>query len=930
LQFIGKGFMASYSGPKGWVDVTITQLPALFSPDFPLVADTGGDSVQFALPALAAGAAGFWLECAMGADAPSCIGYDPALHGPGYPIGTPVLRLLLIPGQTVDATIEVGDAEVSVPISAYNLLRTASFSAFDIAVKVLGKTDVSIQNDYSILNPQKPFQPLGPAPEWGSNFYIGSPEAFRKRLQSLAVHLEWKNLPTDALGFAAYYDVWNQTYPLTAFHNATFRVTWSVLQGRTWIPLPPLADKNDPEATGDYPLFAWDTALPATTSPNTKAPFSPVYWLLNNMDPATEPLAQEIIGDSVQDGKLHPNSDWSAFDLSAVNDGITTMPATALPASFTYATDVPTGFIRLTLSTPEYGFGATLYQDVAFAVNSTNIENVTYAVQKSQKPVLIASPKPAFVPTAKSISIDYVAEAAVPLEAAASGRTPIDSAPEEATNRPLPRNVSEPAPSLHAQSVMSPITHYQIHPFGITPTQTPQNNLIPNHPTEGTLYIALSDLNAPQTLTILAQLDENSAADNTPTRPAIQWSYLQNGTWIPFKSTEILADGTNNFSQSGIIEFTLNNAPTPTGGWFNAVPNADNLLWLSATAARDTIATCKVILMDTQAVAATYQLGPSASTHLAQPLPAGAITKMVAPVPAISKVSQPFEGFGGREGEDDQQFYTRVHERLRHKERGITAWDIERILLEAFPAIGLVNCFAHSSSQNATQESSTLHPGQTLVIVFPGGSQLAQPNPYTPKFNLSGILGMSNYLSGLIPNDMKATVSNPPYEFIWVKASVRFPQGLDPGYYLQQLNADLCNHIAPWVQTPDTFNPYDTLLSPALLRGFINGLHYIDSLVEFTVYQYRIIDGGQVFSPAMGDYDYFQPSTPWGILTSDRQHILNDADSTVSDTRMTLGFVVPPAMEVQQPGIGTLSVAAEGQSTTEPNEQEYLVIDLNM
>jgi hypothetical protein len=60
----------------------------------------------------------------------------------------------------------------------------------------------------------------------------------------------------------------------------------------------------------------------------------------------------------------------------------------------------------------------------------------------------------------------------------------------------------------------------------------------------------------------------------------------------------------------------------------------------------------------------------------------------------------PFPSFGGRETEDSSQFYKRVSERLRHKERAITIFDYERLVLESFPSIYKVKCVNHAGEKD--------------------------------------------------------------------------------------------------------------------------------------------------------------------------------------------------------------------------------------
>jgi hypothetical protein len=271
---------------------------------------------------------------------------------------------------------------------------------------------------------------------------------------------------------------------------------------------------------------------------------------------------------------------------------------------------------------------------------------------------------------------------------------------------------------------------------------------------------------------------------------------------------------------------------------------------------------------------------------------------------------------GGLPGENDQEYYTRVMERLRHKQRGVSVWDLERIVLQAFPQIGLASAWAHTQN---TPLRPTHSPGKTTLVIFPALIPEGLPNPFQPRFPLSQLNQVSQALEGLIPPGMELEVINPPYDSILVRASVHFAAGLDPGYYLKQLNSDLCQFLAPWQTQMGKINPYDTLVSPALIRGFINGLAYIAGVVEIQVFQYFETEGQRQYLEMGGDHDYLEPHLPWSILTSAPQHLLGDAQGAPP---LGLGFVVnspsPP-----RPDPGPVFPA----KPVPVDVQEYLLID---
>src|SRR5690606_11105362 len=99
--------------------------------------------------------------------------------------------------------------------------------------------------------------------------------------------------------------------------------------------------------------------------------------------------------------------------------------------------------------------------------------------------------------------------------------------------------------------------------------------------------------------------------------------------------------------------------------------------------------------------------------HLAAALPAKCIGKLKNGLAAVKQVEQPYASFGYALVEQDDAIRTRVAERLRHKDRAQTAWDIERIILARFPAIHKVKCIPHA------RPGAWLTPDNVTVVVIP-------------------------------------------------------------------------------------------------------------------------------------------------------------------------------------------------------------------
>ncbi len=345
---------------------------------------------------------------------------------------------------------------------------------------------------------------------------------------------------------------------------------------------------------------------------------------------------------------------------------------------------------------------------------------------------------------------------------------------------------------------------------------------------QGTLYVGFNklDLSAgAKNLSLLVQLAEGSADPELPVEPVV-WSYLVDDEWHDFKSTEILADGTNGLLRSGIIRFAMpktmsdNNSLLPAG-----------VHWIKVSVARNSTAVCKLIALHTQALTVTMEDQGNDPTHLATPLAAGTISKLKERLAAVKKVAQPYASFGGRMAENDSEFNVRVSERLRHKGRAVTLFDYERLVLQQFPDIYKVKCINHSSRQ---QEHV---PGSVRVIVVPDLRNRNAVDPLKPMASLDTLDQIHDYLDELTNDFTQLEVSNPDYEAIRVQFQVRFHQGYDEGYYLSQVVQDIQDYLSPWLHDDSADIRFGGTIHRSKVLLFVEQLAYVDFVTEFRMDQ---------------------------------------------------------------------------------------------
>ena len=108
----------------------------------------------------------------------------------------------------------------------YDLLKNIKLVSATLRVDVTGVKDLVLQNDHGMLDPSRAFLPFGARPSLGAAFYMGSAEVFQKKLDSLALHMIWQDLPED---FTAHYGGYGAitSADFTARLNLLYRQSWS-------------------------------------------------------------------------------------------------------------------------------------------------------------------------------------------------------------------------------------------------------------------------------------------------------------------------------------------------------------------------------------------------------------------------------------------------------------------------------------------------------------------------------------------------------------------------------------------------------------------------------------------------------------------------------------------------------------------------------
>lgn len=375
-------------------------------------------------------------------------------------------------------------------------------------------------------------------------------------------------------------------------------------------------------------------------------------------------------------------------------------------------------------------------------------------------------------------------------------------------------------------------------------------------------YIGLKNVVPAQKVNVLFKvLDGSTNPLQSKPDKHVFWSYLSNNIWIDFDTAGV-NDTTQQLIETGIISFsipkTANNTNTLLPAGFH---------WIKASIKELPEQVCRLIDVRAQVVQATFSNRQNAEDFLRQPLAPNTISKPVEPDPAIKKIEQPYSSFGGRYTEDAPSFYTRVSERLRHKNRAITIRDVEQLVLEKFPDIHKVKCLNHTKLEmDVTPEVyNELAPGHVTVITIPDLKNKNAINPLRPYTSRSRLKGIKTFLEELANCNMKWHVENPRFEEVRVKTEVILTDQAagNAAFYESQLKEDLVKYLTPWAYSVNTDIRFGGKIAKSSIINFIEELTYIEVILNLQLFQ-NIMDG----TPEKECADEVTASTARSILVS--------------------------------------------------------------
>lgn len=688
----------------------------------------------------------------------------------------------------------------------YEYLQSAVLEKATIHADVSGISDLTVENDQGTVDASKPFMPFGPQPLKGATFLVGSEEAFSKKLDDFTINVEWQDVPSSNL--SSYY---GSSYTADDEKWMNYSAGANAFEARMYF-----RKKGSTLDDRIVDLFhstnnTWPTSWSMTDN-STSGFIMPVFQAQQAVN-----YTQNYILGNVFSNKMYLFTGQAMIQSA--------LPWLTAPAS---SQKLKAGYVKLEL----------LHDFFHKAYTEKYTKAVAQFVNWSDDELKL--PKAPYTPIIKSISLNYKATSEVTLN---------QSSQQDYISREI---------ELHH---MGAFGSREVHGYlsGRLPeTVIAPLTLLPGYQNAGELFIGIENIGTGQSLNLLLQVAEGSADPLSDVEP-VTWSILTGEHWLPLDSDHLLADNTNGLLQSGIVKMIVPDDASLMSDWLPT-----GYLWLRASVKSNPGAVCKLTGVHAQAAKATFTDRGNDPAHLQEPLKAKSVAKLATAVQGVKGVSQPYASFGGQTEETDKDYYVRVSERLRHKNRAVTIFDYERLILEEFPSIYKVKCLNHTSP------TSEMHPGNVTIVLVPDLTNQNAINKLQPRVSKAVLENVKKFVQGLSTGFAEIHTVNPDYEQIRLDFSVKFRKSYEFGYYKDQLNSEILEFLSPWTTGVSTEISFGGRIHKSVLLKFVEEREYVDFVTDFKMFH---LQGGPEDTV---DIEEAVAGAAGAILVSHEVHIIKN------------------------------------------------------
>ena len=479
-----------------------------------------------------------------------------------------------------------------------------------------------------------------------------------------------------------------------------------------------------------------------------------------------------------------------------------------------FSNDYETGLIKIELVSPKYAFGHKLYPKVYAANISNNLKDKDSDPSKS----FVNEP---YTPKISEITIDYFAE------------TSFYFNEKDRSVNDFDENNS----------------FYHISPYGIKQTFSEkeiEKSMFYDLQNEGELILGFNSPARVKTLDLLFEINKNEN-ESYDFSSKIDWYYSTRDGWKKLPNQNILNDQTNKLLNNGVISFLMPNDFKNSKNLLN-----ENDYYLKATSRdrADQLGLIKSIF--TNSVSATEIIPENENIRLNQ-LKSGSFQLLEENVKGIVSLSQPIDSPIISLSENKWEYYKRVSDLLKHKNRPITKSDFEKFIINNFNYLSFVKCVDNTNNLLSFVCLKKIESYQNIDEV---------------KLSSSEINEIKKFLKKYISSSFDIEIINPIFEDMWIKCSAKF-KDINAGRAIDLLNKNILEFICPWKNSLK-IETLRTKIKNIDILNFIKGRPYIEYVTGFSVIHFKEDGHGNVviYDSASENYDndFIEAGGPKSII----------------------------------------------------------------
>ncbi|MCG8336760.1 MAG: baseplate J/gp47 family protein [Proteobacteria bacterium] len=727
----------------------------------------------------------------------------------------------------------------------YDAFNSILLEKVDLKVDVKGLRQVKTRGNLAMINPQNHYQPFGATPERSAKFYFANREICEKTLDSININLHWKDnefmtdegIPDMEAHYYSYSRVGLES--AATIKNRDFEVDLQFKDRRSWMNVSK-TPRQLFQQTLSYDLISGQTYQGILFSEDDDLPKDPLDWQrYYKLELGDQGFMGEVSSDVFQSIADASNRLLIAeSEYNNIKQEIVSREASIRSAKINEAEARAAGETYLPPVIPEARALPALPE------NDKDLNKLTFVE--------------AYSPFIQGITIDYTATSS------AFFAEPTDK----------------------DRSLEVPLGFYRYHPFGYSEmgqlSHDEDDYLLPHYSKQGYFNIGVSNIKPLQTLSLLIQMVSGSG-DAHKTIPNISWSYLASNKWLSFEESHILKDTTFGLQDTGIVRFVIPEDATI----FNTVMPSERC-WIRAEAQENITAVPDVIDVQSQAILAQYVNNNNDPNHLESPLMAETISELVERDSAIREVMQPFSSFKGKKTEESSEFYARISERLKHKQRALTLGDYENLILAKFSEIYKVKVLPQGELKILDSKSE----GKVVIVVILKNKNATPFFPLKPKTPANILGDIEKYIKDFMPPLVSVRVVNPRFEEVQYRLAVKFAEGYDFGFYINQLNQDIKQFLSPWAYSQDADISFGSSIYSSSVINHIENTEYVDYVANFTLLRQIITheDYTETIPLFLTKDNAATTKYPDSILVSAEDHIIDVIHTDLYDAAAFRGI----------------------------------------